>query len=155
MAILVLLVAVVVIVFLLLVASVRRIGNHEYGMVSRTGRIRGGVQGPGVLFLLPFLDTLSRVDTRSQTLDVLLENVLSVDGYPMEVEATVHYKVFDPEKSVTEVEDYKLATEEVVRGFLHSLISQNRLDEISYERDRVAERRPAKCHRVAYRAVGR
>ncbi len=132
MASIALLVAVVVIIVSLLVVSVRRIGEHEYGVIFRMGRVRGGVEGPGVVLLVPFLDALTRVNMRPQTLNVLVENTSSADGFPVEVEATVHYRVFDPEKSVTEVDDYRVATEEVVRSFLRSLISQNRLDEIGY-----------------------
>ena len=127
-------------VLVFLVPSIRIEQQYERGVVLRFGRLVG-TRGPGLNVIIPYVDRMITVDMRTLTW-ILKERqeVITRDNVTVHVDAVVYFNVFDPEKAVLNVEDYKTATEQLALTTLRSVLGQSDLDELLAHRDRVNAR---------------
>jgi regulator of protease activity HflC (stomatin/prohibitin superfamily) len=134
--------AVVVVFFLfILTNAIRILKEYERGVIFRLGRLRaGGAKGPGLILLWPIIDRMQKVDLRVVTHDVPSQDVITRDNVSVKVNAVVFFRVFDPDRSVIEVEDYFVATSQLAQTTLRSVIGEVELDELLAERDQVNAR---------------
>lgn len=139
MSLLVLIVAISGAVVVLLAFSVRRIGEGESGVIFRTGRLRGVEEGPGIVFLIPFVDTMTRVDRSPRTIGVTVGDVATDDGLRVGIDASVRYRIVDPARSLTEVADLDSAMREMITFALRDMISKTHLDEIDVQLSTVGD----------------
>jgi regulator of protease activity HflC (stomatin/prohibitin superfamily) len=127
---------VVVLLLILLFASIRILREYQRAVVFTLGRFTG-VKGPGLIILIPFVQTMQRVDLRTVTLDVPTQEVISQDNVSVAVNAVVYFRVVDPEKAILQVEAYLLATSQLAQTTLRSVLGKHDLDEMLSERDRL------------------
>ncbi len=127
---------IVILVVGFLVASLRVLNEYERGVVFRLGRV-GGARGPGVIFLIPILDKMVRVDLRTITLDVPPQDIISRDNVTIKVNAVIYFKVVDPVRAVIDVENYLLATSKLAQTTLRSVVGQVDLDTLLSARDSI------------------
>jgi regulator of protease activity HflC (stomatin/prohibitin superfamily) len=85
------------------------IKEYERALYFRNGRCMGSV-GPGLVVLLPFVDSLRKIDLRTLSLDVTKQEVITKDSVTIQVDAVVFYRVFDQMKSVNNVENFFFST---------------------------------------------
>ena len=121
------------------VFGVRILNEYERGVIFRLGRIIGA-KGPGLIFLIPWVDRMFRVDMRTVTLDVPPQDVISRDNVTIKVNAVVYFRVLDPNKAVVEVENYLMATSKLAQTTLRSVLGQVELDELLAARDNINHR---------------
>jgi len=126
------------IVFLLLFlqASIKIINEYERAVVLRLGKFLA-VKGPGLIFLIPIIDRMRKLDLRTVTLDVPPQEVITKDNVSIRVSAVVYFRVIDPEKAFLQVEDYHYATSQLAQTTLRSVCGQAELDEILAEREKL------------------
>ncbi len=132
-------IAIVVIVILILIflpASIRILREYERGVIFRFGRSKGA-KGPGLFFIIPFVDKMIKVDLRTVTLDVPPQDVITKDNVPVKVNAVCYFRVMDPEKAVIQIENYKLATSQISQTTLRSVLGQVELDDLLSRRDKI------------------
>lgn len=122
--------AVTALLVFLLLLSVKPLGEGEYAVIFHSGAPRGGKRGPGLVFLTPFVESMTRVDVRPRT-TALTVREWTPDGKRAEVEVTVRYRVSDPERSVLATGDYVRSTERVMRATLGDMISRARAGRIA------------------------
>jgi regulator of protease activity HflC (stomatin/prohibitin superfamily) len=134
-AIAVVIVLLVVGVFLLS-ASIRILREYERAVVFRLGRLVA-LKGPGLILLIPIIDQMVRVDLRTVTLNVPPQEVITKDNVTVRVNAVAYFRVIDPDKAVTEVENFLLATTQVAQTTLRSVLGKAELDSLLAERDRL------------------
>jgi regulator of protease activity HflC (stomatin/prohibitin superfamily) len=127
------LVLVVVLVALALL-STRVLREYQRGVCFRLGRLRP-IAGPGLVFLLPFVDRLIRVDLRTVTLTIPPQEVITRDNVPARVNAVAYFRVVKPELAITEVEAYPVATSQIAQTTLRSVLGRANLDTLLSERD--------------------
>lgn len=120
-----LVIAIVVIAFLAF--SIRVVPEYQRMVGFRLGRLRGAL-GPGIVFRLPFLDTLMPVDLRVVTLTIPPQEVITRDNVTARVNAVVMFKVKDPVKSVMAVENHAVATSQFAQTTLRSVVGRADLD---------------------------
>lgn len=130
---------VVVIVVVLLGQSIRILREYERGVVFRLGRLIGA-KGPGLVLLIPGVDKMVRVDLRTITLDVPVQELITKDNVPAKVNAVCYFRVLDPSKAVNQIENYMMATSQIAQTTLRSVVGQAELDEILSERDKINQR---------------
>ena len=133
----------VLIVVLLLVAtvagaSVRILREYERGVVFRLGRLLPQ-RGPGLVYLIPFVDRLVRVSLRTVTLRVPAQDVITRDNVPARVTAVTYFRVVDPNKSIVEVQDVMAATSQIAQTTLRSVLGKAELDTLLAEREKLNE----------------
>ncbi len=123
-------------ILMFLFASVKTISQFERGVLFRFGRVRPA-KGPGVLVVLPLVDRMLRVDLRTITHDVPGQDVITRDNVSVRVSAVVYFRVVDPVRATTEVEDYRQATSQLAQTTLRSICGQEDLDHLLSERDAI------------------
>ncbi len=129
---------VLVLIFLIAMAalmfSVRVIKQYEKGLVVRLGRYDHTADA-GLVFLLPFIDSLIRVDMREQLINVLPQQVITADNVVVTVDAVIYYKVVDPVKAEFEISNFNVAATTLAQTNLRNLVGDKQLDETLTARD--------------------
>jgi regulator of protease activity HflC (stomatin/prohibitin superfamily) len=120
------------------VYAIRILREYERGVIFTLGRFQG-VKGPGLIFVIPVVQQMERVDLRTRVLDVPPQDVISRDNVSVRVNAVVYFRVIDPEKSVIQVEDFNQATSELAQTTLRSVVGQHELDQMLAEREQLNE----------------
>ncbi len=108
----------------------------ERGVILRFGRVIG-VKGPGFILLIPMVDRLIRIDTRTITMDIQPQDIITKDNVSMKVNAVVYFRVTDPEMAITQIEDYYFATTQLSQTTLRSVLGQYEMDDLLSNRDTI------------------
>lgn len=127
---------VLIILFFFLLSALRILREYERGVIFRLGRLLGS-KGPGLIIVLPGIDKMVRMSLRLITLDVPPQDIITKDNVSIKVNAVVYFRVIDPEKAVTEVEDFLYATSQLAQTTLRSILGQGELDELLSEREKI------------------
>ncbi len=126
----------VALVLMLLASAIRIVREYERGVIFRLGRLIGA-KGPGLFFIIPFVDKMVKVDLRTITLDVPPQEVITKDNVPVHVNAVVYFRVVNPTAAVVEVLDFVEATRQISMTTLRSVVGKSELDELLTERERL------------------
>src|ERR1700741_5191678 len=129
---------VVILVFCLtaLAKGARTVKQYEKGLITRLGKYHG-MAPSGLPFIMPFTDSIVRVDMREQVISVPPQKLITKDNVTVEVDAVVYYKVVDPVKSQFEVQDFGYACTTLAQTNLRNLIGDRTLDETLVARDMI------------------
>jgi len=125
-------------VFLLIVlaSAVRVLREYERGVIFRLGRLIAQ-KGPGLILLIPIVDQMVRIDLRTITLNVPPQEIITKDNVTVRVNAVAYFRVVDPNRAVTEVENFLLATSQISQTTLRSVLGKAELDSLLAERERL------------------
>jgi regulator of protease activity HflC (stomatin/prohibitin superfamily) len=127
---------VVLVVLMILASAIRVLREYERAVVFRLGRAISG-KGPGLIFLIPFVDKMVKVSLRVVVMDVPPQDVITRDNVSVKVNAVLYFRVVDPDKSVLGVENYLFATSQLAQTTLRSVVGQAELDTLLAERERI------------------
>ncbi len=116
--------------------AVRILPEYERGVIFRLGRLVG-LKGPGIIFLIPIVDRITRVSLRTVVMDIPPQDVITRDNVSVKVNAVVYFRVVEPNKAIVEVENYLFATSQLSQTTLRSILGQSSLDELLAERDKI------------------
>jgi regulator of protease activity HflC (stomatin/prohibitin superfamily) len=130
------LVPIIILAALVLPQAVRVLREYERGVIFRLGKLHG-TKGPGLIFLIPIVDRMVKMDLRVVTIDVARQEVMTRDNVPVTVDAVVYFRVVDPEAAVVRVENYLKATSLISQTTLRSVLGQAELDELLSQRDKI------------------
>ena len=109
-------------------------------MIFRLGRVRKGrALGPGLMILLPFIDSESRVDLRTIAFRIPSQEILSSDSVACTIDAVVYYKVIDPLASVCNVADAKMSVQLLASSTVRAVLATKSLTEILTDRINTAD----------------
>jgi regulator of protease activity HflC (stomatin/prohibitin superfamily) len=123
-------------VLTLIGAAVKVLPEWERGAILRLGRLRG-VKGPGLFFIIPFIDRMYKVDLRIITLDIPAQDCITHDNVTVKVNAVAYYRVVDPQRAVIAIEDFRRATWQIAQTSLRNVIGQSELDELLAHREKI------------------
>ncbi len=126
----------VTVAILVLPAVVRVLPDWERAVVLRLGKF-SGVKGPGIIFLIPYVDRPIRVGTRIVTMDVPRQDMMTRDNVPVTVDAIVLFKVMEPRLAILNIENFERTTSLIAQTTLRSTIGQAELDELLSQRDQL------------------
>jgi regulator of protease activity HflC (stomatin/prohibitin superfamily) len=124
----------VLLVIYFLSSAIKILKEYERGVVFRLGRLIP-VKGPGLVIIIPIVDKLVRVSLRTITMDVPAQDIITSDNVTVRVNAVVYFRPIDPDKAITEVEDYFFATSQIAQTTLRSVLGQSQLDDLLTKRD--------------------
>ena len=125
--------------FIILPMTVKIVTEYERGVIFRLGRLIGA-KGPGLFFIIPFVDRMVKVDLRVVTMDVPSQEIITKDNVTMRVNAVVYFRVVDPEASVVKVLDHIRATSQISQTTLRNVLGQSELDELLTQRETLNQR---------------
>ena len=123
-------------VLILLASSIRILREYERGVIFRLGRLIAQ-KGPGLIYLIPIIDRMVRVDLRTVTLTVPPQEVITKDNVTVRVNAVAYFRVIDPNRAITEVENFLVATSQISQTTLRSVLGKAELDALLSERERL------------------
>ncbi len=123
----------------ILVSGVRVAAQWERGVVLRLGKFQT-VRGPGVLYIIPFIDNVRFVDLRLLTLNIPRQQVITKDNVPAAIDGVLFFLVADPEKAVIAIQDYAFAIAQYAQATLRDVVGGLSLDELLSERDQIQQR---------------
>ncbi len=122
--------------FMILASAIRVLREYERGVVFRLGRLVGS-KGPGLILLIPMIDRMVKVSLRTVAMDIPPQDVITKDNVSVKVNAVLYFRVMDPSKAITEVEDYLYATSQLAQTTLRSVLGGAELDEMLAEREKI------------------
>jgi len=127
---------VVAIGVLFLLSGLKVLKEYERSVVFRLGRLMA-YRGPGIIFVIPILETQARIDLRTVTLEIPAQDVITRDNVTVKVSAVLYFRVIDPSRAVTEVRDYLYATLQLAQTTLRSVGGQTELDDLLSQREKL------------------
>ncbi|MEW6051921.1 MAG: SPFH domain-containing protein [Candidatus Zixiibacteriota bacterium] len=130
------LIAAVVFAFIIVMLSIRIIRPYERGLVERLGKFQRTI-GPGLNMILPFFDTVIKVDMREVVIEVPPQLVITKDNVNVEVDAIIYAQVTDPARSRYEISNYIIAATKLAQTNLRNVIGEIDLDACLSSRDKI------------------
>jgi regulator of protease activity HflC (stomatin/prohibitin superfamily) len=130
------LVPIIILAALILPQAARILREYERGVIFRLGKLLGA-KGPGLIFLIPIVDRMVKMDLRVVTIDVARQELMTRDNVPVTVDAVVYFRVVNPEAAVIRVENYLKATSLISQTTLRSVLGQAELDELLAQREKI------------------
>jgi len=128
-----------IILGILLVSGIKILKEYQRGVIFRLGRMVDP-RGPGIVYVIPFIEKMNRVDLRTITMDIPSQDVITRDNVSVKVNAVLYFRVLEPNKAIREVEDYLFATSQLAQVTLRSVCGQAELDDLLAERERINSR---------------
>ncbi|TMQ47576.1 MAG: slipin family protein [Candidatus Eisenbacteria bacterium] len=127
---------VIFLIFLILTSAIKVLREYERGVVFRLGRAIGA-KGPGIIFLIPIVDKMVRIQLRTVAMDVPPQDVITKDNVSVKVNAVIYFRVLDANRAVLEVENYLYATSQIAQTTLRSTLGESDLDELLSKREKI------------------
>lgn len=117
-------------------SAIKILKEYERGVVFRLGRVIP-VKGPGLVLIWPLIDKLVKVSLRIVTMDVPSQDIITRDNITVKVNAVVYFRVMDPIKAITAIEDFFFATSQIAQTTLRSILGQSQLDDLLTNREQL------------------
>ncbi|HVA24526.1 MAG TPA: slipin family protein [Chloroflexota bacterium] len=136
MALLYVIIAIGIVILMLATSAIKIVQEYERGVIFRLGRIQGA-KGPGLFFIWPIIDKMTRIDLRVVTHEVPPQEVITRDNVTVKVTAVVFFRVVDPNAAVIQVMDYLRATSQISQTTLRSALGQADLDHLLSNREQL------------------
>ncbi|MGY0798421.1 slipin family protein [Lysobacter sp. A286] len=127
---------ILIVIALFFFSAIKILREYERGVVFQLGRF-WKVKGPGLIFLIPIVQQMVRVDLRTIVMDVPSQDLITRDNVSVQVNAVVYFRVVDPEKAIIAVEHFYDATSQLAQTTLRSVLGQHELDQLLAERDKL------------------
>lgn len=129
----------IVVAVLLTISGIKILKEYQRAVIFRLGRLVGA-RGPGITYVIPFVESMMRVDLRTLTMGVPPQDVITRDNVSIKVSAVLYFRVIDPNRAITEVQNYLFASSQLAQVTLRSTCGQALLDELLAERDKINAR---------------
>lgn len=129
-------IALALVAAVLIKMSWRLVQQYQGGVVLRLGRLKD-VRPPGLNLIVPLFDRMYLIDTRTVTLTVEPQEIITRDNVTIKVDAVVYFAVIDPAKALLQVVDYRKATTQIALTTLRSVLGQSELDELLAHREKI------------------
>jgi regulator of protease activity HflC (stomatin/prohibitin superfamily) len=126
----------VIIILALVAASIKIVKEYERVVVFRLGRLTGA-RGPGIVFVLPVINRLTKIDLRERFLEVPHQTAITKDNAPVDIDFLIYYKVVDASQSVVQVQNFQGASVGLATTTLRAVVGDIGLDELLAKREQI------------------
>jgi len=126
---------VVIIVLAILIPNIKILKEYERAVVFRLGKALEGVKGPGLIWLWPFIDKMTKVDLREMYFDLPHQRCITVDNAPVDIDVLIYYRVINARDSIIKVRDFRAAAVGITQTTLRSVIGDILLDDVLAKRE--------------------
>ncbi len=123
-----------ILIMLVLASAIKIMAEYQRIVIFRLGRL-AGIKGPGLVFIIPIIDKVVKLDLRTRVIDVPKQRVITQDNVTVDVDAVVYYRITDPEKAVVEVQRYEMATSLLAQTTLRDILGTQSLDDLLSKRE--------------------
>jgi len=130
---------IVVIGLFILASSVKILPEYQRGVLFTLGKF-SGIKGPGLFFVIPGIQKMTKVDLRIVTMDVPTQDIITKDNITVQVNGVVYFRVHSPSKAIIKVANFMHATAQIAQTTLRSVIGQYELDEVLEKREEINQK---------------
>jgi len=129
-------IGIIILLFIIFViaSAVKIMAEYQRIVIFRLGRL-AGIKGPGLVFIIPIIDRVIKLDLRTRVIDVPKQRIITNDNVTVDVDAVVYFRITDPQKAIVEVQRYDIATSMLAQTTLRDIIGQKNLDELLSQRE--------------------
>jgi len=127
---------VLVVAFLFISMAIKVVREYQRLVVFRLGKVMGA-RGPGLVFLIPFVDRAVWVDLREQYLEVPHQSTITKDNANISVDFLIYWRVVDPVSSVVQVQNFAGASQGIATTTLRAVIGDIMLDDVLAQREHI------------------
>ncbi len=127
---------VLVVAVLSAIVGIKILKEYERAVIFRLGRLVDA-RGPGITYVIPWIEKMIRVDLRTVTMNVPPQDVITRDNVSIKVSAVLYFRVVDPNRAITEIQNYLFASSQLAQITLRSTCGQALLDELLAEREKI------------------
>src|ERR1035437_4346749 len=127
---------IIVALVVLFLSGLRVAQEYQRAVVFRLGRFQS-IKGPGLYWLIPFIEAQQKVDIRTKTVDLEQQETITKDSVTVKVNAVLWFKITNPENAIIKVADYNKAVYQFSVTALRNIIGQHTLDEVLREREQI------------------
>lgn len=131
--------AIVILVVIIVPAAVRIVQEYERGVIFRLGRLVGA-RGPGLFFLIPFVERMVKVELRIVTMDIPAQECITRDNVTVRVDAVLYFRVVDPQLAIVKAVDYPRATSLISQTTLRSVVGESDFDHLLSRREELNQK---------------
>ena len=128
----------VAILIFIVIPGLRIINQYERGVILTLGRYTG-TRNPGLTWIIPIVQTMTKVDMRILTVDIPQQEVITKDNVPVGINGVVYFRVSRAEMVVIEIQNFKTAVSQYAQAALRDVIGSVELDALLAERDKIAD----------------
>jgi len=121
------------------VSGIRVAAQWERGVILRLGSFQT-VRGPGLLYIIPVIEYVRFIDTRTLVVNIPHQKVITRDNVPAEIDGALFFMVKDPEKAVIRIQDFRFAMAQYSQAALRDVVGGMTLDELLSERQQIQAR---------------
>lgn len=139
-----------VIVLAIVLTHLKIVPEYKRLVVFRLGKIIG-IKGPGLVFLVPIIDSGTWIDLREMVLDIPPQTCITKDNAPVNIDLLIYMKVFDPELAVKSVQNFVMASTGIAVTTLRAIVGDLLLDDVLARRDYINQTLRAKLDEVTDR----
>lgn len=120
---------IIAIIVILILFSIRIVKEYDRGVIFRLGRATG-VRGPGLIFLIPLIEMMTKVTLRTITMAIPSQKIITKDNVSIDIAAVAYYHIVDPMKSVVAVEKVHDAVNQISQTTVRNVVGQFMLDQL-------------------------
>uniref|UniRef100_A0A0K0ERE6 PHB domain-containing protein n=1 Tax=Strongyloides stercoralis TaxID=6248 RepID=A0A0K0ERE6_STRER len=118
---------------------IKVVQEYERAVIFRLGRlIGGGAKGPGIFFVMPCIESYTKVDLRTVSFNVPPQEILTKDSVTVSVDAVVYYRISQATISVANVENCHHSTRLLAQTTLRNMLGMKNLSDILADREHIA-----------------
>jgi regulator of protease activity HflC (stomatin/prohibitin superfamily) len=121
------------------VSGIRVAAQWERGVILRLGNFKA-VRGPGLFYIIPILEYVRFIDTRTFVVNIPPQKVITRDNVPAEIDGALFFMVKNPEKAVISIQDFRFAIAQYSQAALRDVVGGMTLDELLSERQQIQTR---------------
>jgi len=125
------------VIALILLSGIKLLYQYERGVVFTLGKFTE-VKNPGLIWIIPVVQNMRKMDMRIKTADIPRQEVMTKDNISILANAVVYFRVEKPEDAVIKIEDFEYAVRQYTQTALRDVIGNHELDLVLTERERIA-----------------
>jgi regulator of protease activity HflC (stomatin/prohibitin superfamily) len=126
----------VAILWNILVSGVRVAAEWERGVILRLGKLQD-LRGPGILYVIPVIESVQFIDTRTLVINIPRQKVITQDNVPAEIDSALFFQVSNAEKAVASIQDFRFAVSQYAQAALRDVVGGLTLDQLLSEREEI------------------
>ncbi|MBD1873943.1 SPFH domain-containing protein [Nodosilinea sp. FACHB-131] len=128
--------AIVAVLWGVVVSGVRVAAEWERGVILQLGKIQD-VRGPGLLYVVPVLESVQFIDTRTLVINIPRQKVITRDNVPAEIDSALFFQVSDAQRAVISIQDFRFAVSQYAQAALRDVVGGLSLDDLLSEREQI------------------
>ena len=119
--------------------AIRIIDQYEKGVIFTLGKYSRTAE-PGLRFIVPFIQTCTKVDMRERAVDVPSQEAMSKDNVSLTINAVLYYAIEDAMKSVVNVRALEYAIMQFALTTMRNIVGQFELDELLANKEEASKK---------------